>query len=172
MDPEPRFRALISQHLRIDVMACLSVFLGAIALMLLASCSTRTPAADTLPKGTLVFHTAAGDRTLRVEIAETGDARAHGLMERPSLAPDTGMAFLFPELNQEGFWMRNTLIPLSIAFWDESGRIIAILDMQPCPADPCPTYAPAATYAGAVETNLDYFEEHQVKAGDTVELGR
>ena len=171
MDPEPRFRALISQHLRIDVMAaCLSV-LGAIALMLLASCSTRTPA-DTLPRGTLVIHAAKGDRTLQVEIAESGDARARGLMERPSLAPDAGMAFLFPELNQEGFWMRNTLIPLSIAFWDESGRIIEIFDMQPCPADPCPKFTPTAPYVGAVETNQGYFAKNLVGVGDTVELSR
>jgi len=172
MDPEPRFRALISQHLRIDVMApCLGV-LGAIALMLLASCSTRTPPADTLPRGTLVIHTAKGDRMLQVEIAETGDARAHGLMERPSLAPDAGMAFLFPGLSHGGFWMRNTLIPLSIASWDEGGRIIEIFDMQPCQADPCPTYKPATSYVGAVETNVGYFEEHQVEVGDTVVLNR
>jgi uncharacterized protein len=171
MDPEPRFRAVISQHLRIDVMApCLSV-LGAIALTLLASCSTRTPS-DTLPKGTLVIHAAKGDRTLRVEIAETGDARARGLMERPSLAPGTGMAFLFPGLSHGGFWMRNTLIPLSIAFWDESGLIIEIFDMQPCPRDPCPTYTPATSYVGAVETRQGYFEKNLVVVGDTVELSR
>jgi uncharacterized membrane protein (UPF0127 family) len=120
--------------------------------------------------GTLVVHTAKGDRSLQVEIAETGDARAYGLMDRPYLAPDVGMAFLFPELNREGFWMRNTRIPLSIAFWDESGRIIAILDMQPCLADPCPKYAPPAPYVGAVETNQGYFEGHQVEVGDTVAI--
>jgi uncharacterized membrane protein (UPF0127 family) len=150
----------------------LGVFIGAIALMLLASCATGMPPADTLPKGTLVVDTAEGGKTLQVEIAETGDARAHGLMERRSLAPDAGMAFLFPESNREGFWMRNTLIPLSIAFWDESGRIIEIFDMQPCPADPCPTYTPATSYVGAVETNQGYFEEHHVEVGDTVALSR
>jgi hypothetical protein len=66
--------------------------------------------------------------------------------------------------------MKDTLIPLSIAFWAEDRRIVAILDMQPCREEPCEIYRPGVTYVGAVEANVGYFEEHDVEVGDPVEL--
>lgn len=108
---------------------------------------------------------------LRVEIADTAAERARGLMGRTALGADEGMAFLFDSPTTAAFWMRDTRIPLSIAFWDASGRIVAILDMEPCLRDPCPTYAPRVPYVGAVEANQGFFEEHGVRVGDRVELG-
>jgi uncharacterized membrane protein (UPF0127 family) len=81
------------------------------------------------------------------------------------------MAFLFDGSTSEVFWMKDTLIPLSIAFWDGRGRIVAIMDMAPCRADPCPTYGPGVPYAGAVEVNEGFFRQHGVEVGNTVELG-
>ena len=52
------------------------------------------------------------------------------------------MVFLLEEPGVSSFWMKDTLIPLSILFWHDDGRIIAILDMSPCSADPCPVYGP------------------------------
>jgi uncharacterized membrane protein (UPF0127 family) len=66
--------------------------------------------------------------------------------------------------------MKDTLIPLSIAFWNEQDRIVAILDMEPCEADPCPSYDPEVEFEGALEVNQGFFEEHGVEVGDTVEL--
>jgi uncharacterized membrane protein (UPF0127 family) len=108
---------------------------------------------------------------LRVEIADTPAERARGLMGRASLGTDEGMAFLFDSPTTAPFWMKDTRIPLSIAFWDANRRIVAILDMEPCRRDPCPTYAPAVPYVGAVEANQGFFREHAVRVGDRVELG-
>jgi len=111
-----------------------------------------------------------GTAELHVEVAATPQARARGLMGRTQLPPGHGMAFVFDQATTDRFWMKDTLIPLSIAFWDGDNRVMAILDMQPCPADPCPTYGPDRPYVGAVEVNLGYFDDHGIQVGDHVEL--
>jgi uncharacterized membrane protein (UPF0127 family) len=93
-------------------------------------------------------------------------------MDRTSLAPDAGMAFLFEVPVEIPFYMKDTLIPLSIAFWDENLRIVAILDMTPCRADPCPDYFAPRPYLGAVEANRGFFTEHGIEVGSEVELER
>ncbi len=123
-----------------------------------------------LPLGTLAFDSNAGRTLLRVEIADTPEERQPGLMGRTRLPEHRGMAFLEDGPTTGTFWMKDTLIPLSIAFWDESGRIVDILDMQPCHADPCRTYGPDVPYVGAVEVNEGWFRDHGVQAGDHVEL--
>ncbi|HEX2090414.1 MAG TPA: DUF192 domain-containing protein [Actinomycetota bacterium] len=125
-----------------------------------------------LPKATLRVLTTEGPLTLRVEIADTPQARGVGLMKRRRLAPNAGMAFLFDGPTTNRFWMKNTLIPLSIAFWDEAGRIVSIVDMAPCRKDPCPLYSAGTSYIGAVEVNRGFFKAHGVKVGDRVELER
>ncbi len=93
-------------------------------------------------------------------------------MERRHLAPNAGMVFLFDEPSTNRFWMKNTLIPLSIAFWDEAGRIVSIVDMAPCREEPCPLYSAGTPYIGAVEVNRGFFKSYGVKVGDRVELQR
>ena len=80
------------------------------------------------------------------------------------------MAFVYDGPTIAGFWMKDTTIPLSVAFWDSAHRIVQILDMQPCSADPCPLYFPNESYVGAVEANQGYFARHGVKNGDHVDL--
>ena len=144
-----------------------------LALCLMTACSRSYATSQAgLPTGALTITTAGSEAVVTVEIAETEATREVGLMGRADLAPDAGMVFLFEDPFQGGFWMKNTLIPLSIAFWDTNGRIVGILDMQPCETDTCPTYAPQKPYVGAVETNLGYLAEHDVKVGDTVVLDR
>ncbi len=104
-----------------------------------------------------------------LEVARTPEARAAGLMGRTSLARDEGMAFLFEGPTNAPFWMKDTLIPLSIAFWDEGGLIVDILDMQPCRQDPCPLYRASGSYVGAIEMNLGFFDRHGVSIGDRIE---
>jgi len=125
-----------------------------------------------LPTGTLTFDTAKGPIRMPVEIADTPASRREGLMGRTSLPADAGMVFLFDEPGDGGFWMKDTLIPLSIAFWGQDGRILTMLDMEPCRADPCPIYPPGVTYIGAVEANRGYFEQHGIAKGDSVVLQR
>ena len=89
-------------------------------------------------RGRAIIATSRGRVTFSVEIAETEKQRQRGLMFRKSLPAKAGMIFLFPSKTRGGFWMKNTFIPLSIAFYDGRGRILRILDMKPCRADPCP----------------------------------
>ena len=71
------------------------------------------------------------DREILVEVAKTEEERAIGLMGRTSLGKEEGMFFIFEDEGIHGFWMKNTLLPLSIAFIDREGKIIWITDMQP-----------------------------------------
>ena len=89
-------------------------------------------------------------------------------MGRTKLAANHGMAFLWEEPVDSSFWMKDTLIPLSIAFWDADGRIVDLEDMQPCRADPCPTFGPDGSFIGALEVNKGFFDEHGVEVGDHV----
>ncbi|MEW6059283.1 MAG: DUF192 domain-containing protein [Actinomycetota bacterium] len=146
----------------------LAVFLS--VGLLLGSCGANHQT-DERPSRHLTIHSSPEPTHLVVEIADTPQARQQGLMGRTSLDPDAGMAFLFDAPTRDAFWMKNTLIPLSIAFWDRQGRIVAVLDMEPCTVDPCPTYRPDVPYVGAVEVNLGFFQDHGVKVGDVVELG-
>ena len=107
---------------------------------------------------------------ISVEIAQTEEARTVGLMHREHLPPDAGMVFLFEEPTSSGFWMKDTLIPLSIAFWNAEGSILAILDMDACVADPCPLYLPGVAYMGALEVNQGWFEHRGIGVGARVEL--
>jgi uncharacterized membrane protein (UPF0127 family) len=142
--------------------ATLLFVLAALAM----GCARSAPSDPDRPPSELTI----GTSTLQVEVAATPGARARGLMGRTELPSDQGMAFVFGQPTTGRFWMKDTLIPLSIAFWDERNRVVAILDMQPCRADPCPTYGPDQPYVGAVEVNLGYFEGHGIEVGDLVEL--
>ncbi len=142
-----------------------------IALVLCAACSgdDGTPPAHDA-EAAVVIRTVDGPVELAVELADTTAERATGLMGRESIGPHDGMAFTFGEPTEATFWMKDTLIPLSIAFWDEDGRIVGILDMDPCQDDPCPTYGPGVPYVGALEVEKGAFEEQGVRVGDLLEL--
>ena len=94
-------------------------------------------------------------------------------MGRRSLPSDAGMAFAWNEPTETTFWMRDTLIPLSIAFVGTTDRIVAIREMTPCRADPCALYRSPDPYALAIEANAGWFTSHGVRTGDvaTVEVG-
>jgi uncharacterized protein len=107
---------------------------------------------------------------VQAEIADTQGERELGLMHREFLPDDAGMIFLFDEEVTGGFWMKNTLIPLSIAFADRDGTILRILDMEPCEADPCDIYDPGVSYTSALEVNQGAFESWGVAEGDRLTL--
>jgi uncharacterized membrane protein (UPF0127 family) len=110
--------------------------------------------------------------TVKVEIAETTAQLQQGLMGRRSLAPKSGMAFLFATDTRGRFWMKDTLIPLSIAFWGKTGRILRILDMAPCRADPCKVYDPHVAFRGALEVNRGAFARWGVHRGAVITIRR
>jgi uncharacterized membrane protein (UPF0127 family) len=134
------------------------------------ACGGAAPAGPAAPPARLLLGSGEDRVVLRVEVADTPAERARGLMGRERLPADAGMVFLFDRATRAGFWMKDTRIPLSIAFWDGRGRIVAMLDMEPCRRDPCPVYRPDVAYVGAVEANRGFFQRHGIEVGDEIEL--
>jgi len=106
---------------------------------------------------------------VRVEVADDPDEQAQGLMNRKKLGEKRGMLFVYTEEKELSFWMRNTLIPLSIAYIDAEGRIVDIQDMKPLDDVP-PSYVSAEPAQYALEVNKGFFDERGVEVGDRVEL--
>ncbi|MGH3011218.1 MAG: DUF192 domain-containing protein [Gaiellaceae bacterium] len=135
--------------------------------------STEAPPTTSEPEesGPLVrIEAAGGEVVVPVEIADSPEERQVGLMNRESLPEDAGMIFLFEEDETGGFWMKDTLIPLSIAFVAADGTIVRILDMEPCEADPCDVYEPGVFYLSALEVNQGAFSRWGVQEGDRLTL--
>jgi uncharacterized protein len=103
---------------------------------------------------------------LKVEVAADANSRTVGLMNRFSLAPDSGMLFVFPQSEQLGFWMKNTFIPLSIAYVDTKGVILNIVDMKPKDESTHPSKGPAMF---AIEMKQGWFKDKDIVAGDKVD---
>ncbi|MFN2389882.1 MAG: DUF192 domain-containing protein [Actinomycetota bacterium] len=135
-----------------------------------ASPGATPSASPTFDRGTAVIDTEEGSVIVNVELAATPAARAVGLMHRDSLPEDAGMVFVYFEPTRGGFYMKNTSIPLSIAFFDNDGVILKILDMEPCTADPCETYDPGVAYSGALEVNQGAFDTWGVEEGDVIHV--
>ena len=126
-------------------------------------------AGTAIDRGTATITTRSGAKVVvQVEIARTSAERQRGLMNRRTLPAKAGMVFVYPQAVSNGFWMKNTLIPLDIAFYDGRGRILRILTMQPCRRDPCKVYDPGVSYRAALEVNAGSFRRWGVKAGDRI----
>jgi uncharacterized membrane protein (UPF0127 family) len=124
------------------------------------------PGITTLPTVTII--NSSGEMVpVQVEIADTAAEWQTGLMERTALAQDAGMLFVYDQEQLLSFWMKDTLIPLSIAFIDSQGRIVDIQDMQPLDETSHQSAAPAQY---ALEVNQGFFGERGIMVGDTVEL--
>jgi len=109
---------------------------------------------------------ALGAATAHVEIAATPEVRNRGLMFRESLPPDHGMLFVFEQETTQCFWMKNTPLPLTIAFIDARGRIINMRDMQPHSEA---THCPAGPMRYALEMPQGWFLQYGILAGQQVE---
>ncbi len=103
--------------------------------------------------------------TLWVEIAATPETQQLGLMFRDSLPENRGMLFVYPESQQLVFWMKNTVLPLDIAFVDEAGVIREIQSMEPLSEDLHRSLEPVRY---ALEVNRGWFRRHGVQVGDTL----
>ena len=105
----------------------------------------------------------AGMYRIEAEVAHTDETRQIGLMNRAKMPLHRGMVFVFPEQRAHCMWMKNTLLPLSVAFLDDEGRVINIEDMQPQTTD---NHCAAGPARFALEMNLGWFSERGIKAGD------
>lgn len=106
-----------------------------------------------------------GNHALKVEVADNDATRARGLMFREKMARNDGMLFIFEEPAYQSMWMKNTLIPLSVAFLDKDGVILNIRDMQPHTLD---THTSAGPALYAIETNQGWFAERGIREGAKV----
>ena len=109
---------------------------------------------------------------IKVKIADTGEKREHGLMFVKAMPTNEGMLFIFPEEQILNFWMKNTLIPLSIGFFDHNGELLDTQEMKPAIsiiAKP-PTYESSGPAVFALEMNENWFPKHSIKPGAKLEL--
>ena len=143
-----------------------------ITAVLAAAVAAASVSADGFERGTATVTSPTGTKrvVLQVEIARTGAQREQGLMGRRSLEAKAGMVFLYPQPHRGAFWMKDTLIPLDIAFYDGRGRILRILTMQPCRRDPCRLYDPNVAFRAALEVKAGSFRRWGVRAGDRIVL--
>ncbi len=109
-------------------------------------------------------------RELNVLLATSGEQRSQGLMLVEDLNGWDGMWFQFDGPVSGGFWMKNTLLPLSIAWIDAEGRVVAIADMEPCVVDDCPSYLPGSEYVSALEVEQGRFETLGIGVGSVIQL--
>ena len=111
-----------------------------------------------------------GNVKMVVEVADTDERRSEGLMHRRSLAKNEGMMFLFSKEQVLSFWMKNTFIPLSIAFFDKNRTLIEIVDMEPSKSvleREIPQYRSSRPALYALEANKGWFRENKVSVGTT-----
>ena len=139
---------------------------GVVLLALIGALGSA--AACPLPLSTRIVEVAG--QPLEVEIADTAAARACGLSHRDKLDEGSGMLFVFPSPRPLEFWMKDTRMPLSIAFLDAHGVVLSIQDMTPIQTSE--RYRSPQPAMFALETRRGWFAQLRVRIGDKVELGR
>jgi hypothetical protein len=145
--------------------------LTVIAMVLVATTCGRGIADVKRVRADVTFSTNSGAPVaLAVGIADTPAERQKGLSGVTHIT-DGGVAFLYAYPATGEFWMKDTLIPLSVAFVRADGTIVAIWEMTPCTADPCRTYASPEPYTLAIETTPSWYGEHHIAVGDSAVLG-
>ena len=118
---------------------------------------------DSSPFGLRMVQLRIGNSSLSAEVADTPQTSANGLMFRDSLPDDHGMLFVFEKPKKASFWMKNTKIPLSIAYIDSAGRILQIESMKPF--DETSVESTSNEVAFALEVNEGWFKRNGVSAG-------
>jgi len=134
-------------------------------LFLLLVLSVFEGYAQSLPRVPLYIK----NKEIWVEVAKTPEERATGLMGRTRLEKDEGMLFIFDTEAHHSFWMKNTRIPLSIAFIDKEQKIIEISEMKPMTLD---SHVPPRPILYALEMEKGWFSSNGIKIGDVVRFSR
>ena len=114
------------------------------------------------------FPISIGGHELQLQLALSPSEKKKGLMHRDSLAKDHGMLFLFDYPNQVSFWMRNTRIPLDIAYFDASGRLKEVHPLYPF--DETSVMSSSREILIAVETNQKWFAQKSIRAGALIDM--
>ncbi len=107
----------------------------------------------------------AGIYLIKAEVAKNYGTRMQGLMYREKMAPNAGMLFIFADRERQCMWMKNTLLPLSVAFLDDTGVILNVEDMKPQTED---SHCSAKPARYALEMNLGWFASKNIKPGTKI----
>ena len=152
----------------------------ALLLVLVGACSSDSGPPPITALGDLEPYDGFGSATLVVDgeqewpvlVADTASLRSQGLMSVTDLGPWAGMVFVWEEPTDGGFWMKDTLIPLSIYWLDGDGAIVAIAEMVPCPPDEddCPRWRPGVHYLTALEVPAGMGEQLGIDSNSILTL--
>ncbi len=137
----------------------------ALAAALVASLAPRPGAAQEGPQQLPAIRLTAGFHLIEAEVAQTPLQRQIGLMNRPSMPPNGGMLFAFEAPAQQCFWMKNTLLPLSIAFLADDGTIVNIEEMK---AQTLESHCSKKPVRFALEMNQGWFDKRGIKPGTKI----
>jgi hypothetical protein len=136
--------------------------MGWLALAGAALLAPLSAMAQNVPQKLPTTQLTAGMHLIHAEVASTDAQRQIGLMHRPSMPANDGMLFVFEQAGVQCFWMRNTLIPLSVAFVDDDGRIVNIEAMAPQTDN---SHCSKRPVRYVLEMNLGWFDKRGLKAG-------
>lgn len=136
-----------------------------VALITAVGAMTGASAQPAANAGLPVVQLTAGMHLIQAEVAATARDREIGLMNRPTLPAQAGMLFVFEDRAYHCFWMKNTLVPLSIAFLDDEGRIVNIADMKPQSEV---SHCPRSPVRYALEMNQGWFAKKGLNAGNQI----
>jgi uncharacterized membrane protein (UPF0127 family) len=135
------------------------------SILLCAGCQPKVT--ETTPFGLRIAELTISNVPVTAEVADTPQASENGLMFRDSLPEDHGMLFIFDQPKKASFWMRNTKIPLSIAYIDSAGKILEIESMSPLDETVVPSRSDEVAYA--LEVNQGWFARHGISPGAKIE---
>jgi uncharacterized membrane protein (UPF0127 family) len=141
------------------------VFLKSCLLPALLLCNSYAHACPVANKS---IRLSANGYTLIAEVATTRTSHICGLAFRDALPADHGMLFVYAQDQIVGFWMKNTTIPLSLAFLDRDGKILELHDMDP--ENPTRRYISRSPVRFALEVNQGWFSEKDIEMGDRIEI--
>lgn len=138
---------------------------------LLISLLLWMPAGFAMETKTLVF---SSGKKIKVEIAQTPQEKATGLMNRKTMPEDSGMLFVFPNESHLSFWMKNTFVPLTIGFFDSKMKLLETKDMEPhlgpVPDEKLPHYSSSQPAQYALEMPKGWFVKNKIKPGTTFRM--
>ncbi len=123
-----------------------------------------------VPYATVFLQSPDMQISLQVELATTPKQRQAGLQHRTHLAKEYGMLFIVKPPERINMWMKDTLIPLDVLFFDQEGRFINGHHMTPCQADPCKRYSSGALVSYVLEVNAGFLDQYPVDKGWQLEF--
>jgi len=154
-----------SRFLRLALIAGCTILAGLLLAPRIAVARVSVSGASVPDTSTANVSLQINNNKITAEVANTEPQRAKGLMYRKALPADHGMLFVFADDQPRCFWMKNTLIPLSIAFTDRHGTIVALDEMQPHSEEP---HCSGADARYALEMSQDWFRSHRIRVGDNI----